>query len=107
MAESGKVNGDTIVHFDSVEVRGMVPQGLWREAMLCGAANGLNKAEILRAALMAYVSDPGTQAIKQGFLARQAEQYDVSEYDICAKILGAYKDVARRKRANLPSPEDS
>lgn len=106
-SERGPMNGEAIVRFDGVEVRAQVPLGLLREAIMCCAALGFGKAEIIRAALSRLVMDPGVQQLKESYLRRNAFQYGVSEHEVYSKVLQAYKDTARRKRLNIqPEAED-
>lgn len=95
------IEGDPAVRFDSVDMRGMVPRELEREALLCGGAHGYSKAEIIRAAIAAWVGDPRTQAVKDSFVRRKMSQYNLTEYQVYAKVLGAYKRTTRDRRVNL------
>jgi hypothetical protein len=100
-------NDDQIFQHDKVDMRAGVPRELYQEALLCGAAMGLNKSDIIVYALQAFVNDPGTQSLKANFLHRKAKQLDISEADVCDRVIDAYDDMSRRRRSNLPSAKES
>ncbi|MEM9948759.1 MAG: hypothetical protein AAF810_22225 [Cyanobacteria bacterium P01_D01_bin.36] len=97
---------DKIFQHEKVDMRAGVPRELYQEALLCGAAMGLNKSDIVVLALQKFVGDSGIQGMKANFLQRKAQQLDTTEVEISEKVIEAYDDIARRKRGRLPSSKD-
>jgi hypothetical protein len=99
--ERGKLDDEEVVRFDRVELRQYVPRELWRRSLEIGGSMGLNKSDIVQSALIEWVSHPGRQAMREQFYQVKMDKHQVSRYRIFEKILGAYKAVARKMRANL------
>ena len=104
--ERGKLDDDEVVRFDRVELRQYVPRDLWRRSLEIGGAMGLNKSDIVQAALIEWVSQPGRQAMREQFYQLKMDKHQVSRQKVFEKILGAYKAVARKMRANLGQEDE-
>lgn len=95
--------GTPIFHSDSVEMRGNLPVELYQEVLICGAALGMKKSDILGYALQRLVSDAGIQELKANFIKRKAEEYGIAEHEVYARVLQVYDTASRKRRANLES----
>jgi hypothetical protein len=102
--ERGRVDEKPLVKFESKEISGFIPESLYEEFIQSGAAMGLDKDNLLLAAITKFVTDPGVIALRQAFLARKAQKHDKTILEIHSKIIGAYKGHTRVKR--LKSLED-
>lgn len=100
--ERGKVEGEDLIAFDKIELRQAVPRELWQRALEVGGAMGLNKTDLVTAALVEWVSDPGRQQMLSNFYSLKLSKHQTSNrFEIFTKVLGAYKNLARKLRANL------
>lgn len=99
-------NDDKVFRHDKEDMRAGVPRELYQEALLCGAALGLNKSDIVLFALQKLVSDRDIQQLKSNFIQRKAERWEVSEAEISDRVIEAYDSMARRKRERLPSSKE-
>lgn len=99
--ERGELNGDEIVRFDSVELRGQIPRELYRRFLEVAGAQGMTKGQAILTAIASWVSQPGNQALLDHFLSLQSEKYGKSRVEIRSKIFGMYKKTARARRKNL------
>lgn len=96
--ERGRLDGKPLVKFEPKEISGFIPESLYEEFLQSGAAMGLDKDNLLLAAITKFVTDPGVIAIRQAFLARKAEKHQTTTLEIHSKIIGAYKGHTRLKR---------
>jgi hypothetical protein len=103
--ERGKIDGDAAVRFDSVEIRGTLPRELYRHVLQAGAAQGLNKSEILKVALRNFVIEslPLTQHWQQS----KSEKYDIPLPEVQSKSYGAYKDRSRKQKISRLGEDQS
>lgn len=97
--ERGLIDGEEIVRFDSVEIRGTVPRELHRLVLEAGGALGYNKSEIIRAALEDWVTKHLATVVRSQEV--KAAKYDVEEIEIRSKVFGAYKAAGRKAKARL------
>lgn len=104
--ERGQVNGEEVVRFDSVELRGQIPRELYRRFLEVAGAQGLSKGQGLLIAIARWVSDSGNQALLDHFLTLQSEKYGKSRVEIRSKVFGMYKKTARARRRNLAKGEE-
>jgi hypothetical protein len=96
--ERGKLDGKPLIKFELKEISGTIPESLYDEFIQSGAAMGLDKDNLLLAAITKFVTDPGVIALRQAFLSRKAEKHNTTTLEIHSKIIGAYKGHIRSKR---------
>jgi len=99
--DRGQIDGEEVVRFDSVELRGQIPREMYRRFLEIAGAQGMTKGQALLTAIASWVSQPGNQAMLNHFLSLQSEKYNQSRVEVRAKIFGAYKKTARLRRKNL------
>jgi hypothetical protein len=99
--ERGKFDGEDVIRFDSVELRGQIPRELYRRFLEVAGVQGMSKGQGLVSAIACWVSQPGNQAMVDNFLALQSERYNLPRVRVRAKMFGAYKKVARLRSKNL------
>lgn len=104
--ERGQLNGEEVIRFDSVELRGQIPREMYRRFLEIAGAQGMTKGQALLTAIASWVSQPGNQALLDHFLSLQSEKHGKSRVEIRSKIFGAYKKTARLRRRNLGTGEE-
>lgn len=103
----GLLDDKPLVKFELKEISGLIPESLYDEFIQSGAAMGLDKDHLLLTAIAKFVTDPGVIALRQSFLDRKAHKHKTNSLEVHSKIIGAYKNRARRVRLqSLDSPLD-
>lgn len=104
--DRGKLDGNDVVRFDLVEIRGKVPRELYRRILEIGGSLGFNKSQVLLIALSHFANDQGYQESYRNFVETKSAYYGVEESTIRSKIFGAYKRKGREAKARFNEEEE-
>jgi hypothetical protein len=97
--ETGEI--ESVVNFETVEIKITIPKELYRLLLQVGAALGMSRSQIIITTLAKYVADSGVLALIERHQQVKSDKFAVDQQEIRSKIYGGYKRIARDIRSRL------
>jgi hypothetical protein len=92
---------ESVVNFETVEIKITIPKELYRLLLQAGAALGMSRSQIMITALARYVADNSVLALIEMHQQVKAQKFSLDMWEVRSKIYGGYKRVAREIRSRL------
>lgn len=92
---------ESVVNFETVEIKITIPKELYRLLLRAGAALGMTRPQIVITALAKYVTEDGVLYLLDNHELGKGSKFGISQDEIKSKIYGGYKRVAREIRSRL------
>lgn len=92
---------ESVVNFETVEIKITIPKELYRLLLQAGAALGMSRSQIIITALAKYVADSGVLALIEMHQQVKSQKFHLEWWEVRSKIYGGYKRIARDIRSRL------
>jgi hypothetical protein len=92
---------ESVVNFETVEIKITIPKELYRLLLRAGAALGMTRSQIIITALAKYVVEAGVLYLLDDHELGKGSKFKISHNEVKSKIYGGYKRVAREIRSRL------
>jgi hypothetical protein len=92
---------ESVVNFETVEIKITIPKELHRLLLRVGAAMGMTRPQIIITALAKYVTEAGVLYLLDDHELNKSSKFRISHEEVRSKIYGGYKRVAREIRSRV------
>jgi hypothetical protein len=92
---------ESVVNFETVEIKITIPKELYRLLLRVGAAMGMTRPQIIITALAKYVVEAGVLYLIDDHELAKSTKFRISSNEVKSKIYGGYKRVAREIRSRV------